>query len=229
MNRMKAKRLTVLTPKGSAGNGPAGLARKADGLPRIEEIARDERDRDAGQDVADDEVLRQSRDHRAQADDDHELAEVVDEEPKETVDVAGDKPGGRARASAWGRSVTSFSIATVLREVEQGMRQGSCPAGPNRLDWPAMALSKKDQEFYEDKLSVKWAGFLFLYTALVGAVGFPGAAYLEDAKAGMTGMWTVRILTNLVAEGFLLGIVVAVTMYLAFKLLLQLGWLPSRR
>lgn len=92
-----------------------------------------------------------------------------------------------------------------------------------------MALSKKDQEFYEDKLSVKWAGFLFLYTALVGAVGFPGAAYLEDAKAGMTGMWTVRILTNLVAEGFLLGIVVAVTMYLAFKLLLQLGWLPSRR
>jgi hypothetical protein len=35
--------------------------------------------------------------------------------------------------------------------------------------------------------------------------------------------------TNLSEMGFMLGIVVAVVMYLGFKLLLQLGWLPSRR
>ncbi len=92
-----------------------------------------------------------------------------------------------------------------------------------------MALSKKDQAFYEDKLSLKWAGYLFLYTALVGAIGVPAALYLQDVAAGTTSTWTLRVATNLAEEGFMLGVVVAVVMYLAFKLLLQLGWLPSRR
>jgi hypothetical protein len=92
-----------------------------------------------------------------------------------------------------------------------------------------MALSKKDQEFYEDKLNLKWVGFLFLYTAIVGAVGVPATLYLQDAAAGTTSKWSFDVVTKLAEEGFMLGVVVAVIMYLAFKLLLQLGWLPSRR
>jgi hypothetical protein len=92
-----------------------------------------------------------------------------------------------------------------------------------------MALSKKDQAFYEEKLNLKWAGYLFLSTALVGAIGVPVALYLQDLAAGTTSSWTLRVATNLAEEGFMLGVVVAVVMYLGFKLLLQLGWLPSRR
>jgi hypothetical protein len=92
-----------------------------------------------------------------------------------------------------------------------------------------MALSKKDQEFYEDKLSLKWAGYMFLYTAIVGAIGVPALLYLQDSVAGTTGTWSLRVAMNLAEMGFMLGCVVAVIMYLGFKLLLQLGWLPSRR
>ena len=92
-----------------------------------------------------------------------------------------------------------------------------------------MALSKKDQEFYEDKLSLKWAGYMLLSTAIVGAIGVPVALYLQDLAAGTTNTWSTRVVANLAEMGFMLGIVVAVIMYLGFKLLLQLGWLPARR
>jgi hypothetical protein len=92
-----------------------------------------------------------------------------------------------------------------------------------------MALSKKDQEFYEEKLSLKSAGYMLLYTALVGAIGVPVALYLQDLAVGTTGKWSLVVAMNLAEMGFMLGIVVAVIMYLGFKLLLQLGWLPSRR
>ncbi len=82
--------------EGQRGDGPPGLAREAHGLPRVEEISGDEGDGDAGQDAADDEGIGQAGDTRAEADDDHELAQVVDEEAEEAIDVAGDKPG-RAR------------------------------------------------------------------------------------------------------------------------------------
>ncbi len=92
-----------------------------------------------------------------------------------------------------------------------------------------MALSKSDQEFYEEKLSMKSTGYLFLYTTVVGTVVVPGALYLMDASSGATSKWTLAIAENLALEGFLLGCIVAVVMYLAFKFLLQMGWLPSRR
>jgi hypothetical protein len=92
-----------------------------------------------------------------------------------------------------------------------------------------MALSKKDQEFYEEKLSLKSAGYMLLYTAIVGAIGVPVALYLQDLAVGTTGKWSLVVAMNLAEMGFMLGIVVAVIMYLGFKLLLQLGWLPSRR
>jgi dipeptide/tripeptide permease len=92
-----------------------------------------------------------------------------------------------------------------------------------------MALSKKDQEFYEDKLSVKSAGFLFLYTMLAGAIAMPALIYLLDSQTGGTRTWSFRVVFTLAEEGLMLGCVVAVIMYLAFKALLQMGWLPSRR
>jgi hypothetical protein len=92
-----------------------------------------------------------------------------------------------------------------------------------------MALSKKDQAFYEEKLSLKMAGYLLLYTALVGTIGVPAALYLLDVQAGTTSKWSFNQVAALAEMGMMLGCVVGVIMYLAFKLLLQLGWLPSRR
>jgi dipeptide/tripeptide permease len=91
-----------------------------------------------------------------------------------------------------------------------------------------MALSKRDQEFYEEKLSVKSAGYLFLYTMLVGAIAMPSLIYLLDAQSGSTRTWSFHVVFTLAEEGLMLGCVVAVIMYLAFKALLQMGWLPSR-
>ena len=92
-----------------------------------------------------------------------------------------------------------------------------------------MALSKKDQEFYEEKLNFKSMGLLFLYTMLVGAVLLPTALYLQDAANGTTSKWSLDVVVKLSEEGFMLGCIVAVVMYLAFKFLLQMGWLPSPR
>jgi hypothetical protein len=91
-----------------------------------------------------------------------------------------------------------------------------------------MALSKKDQEFYEEKLSLKMAGYLILYTALLGAVAVPTALYILDFAAGTTGGWSFSRVTAVAEVGAMFGCIIAVVMYLAFKLLLQVGWLPSR-
>ncbi len=92
-----------------------------------------------------------------------------------------------------------------------------------------MALSKKDQEFYEEKLNFKSIGYLFLYTTIVGAVTVPTALYLQDASMGQTSKWSFGVVIKLAEEGVMLGCIIAVVMYLAFKFLLQMGWLPSRR
>ncbi len=89
---MKAKRLTVLTPKGERGDGLAGSLGEAVGLPGVKEISGDKRDRDAGQNAADDEGVGQAGQFGAEADDNDELAEVIDEKPKEAVDVVRDEP-----------------------------------------------------------------------------------------------------------------------------------------
>ncbi len=92
-----------------------------------------------------------------------------------------------------------------------------------------MALSKQDQDFYEEKLSYKSIGYLFGATTIIGAIMWPSLIYLQDWSAGQTGKWSVNVVYNLAVMGFLLGMVVAVVMYLAFKFLLAMGWLPSRR
>lgn len=92
-----------------------------------------------------------------------------------------------------------------------------------------MALSKKDQEFYEEKLNYRSIGYLFGATTLLGAIAFPTLSYLQDLSMGDTSKWSANVVYNLAVMGFLLGSVVAVVMYLSFKLLLEMGWLPSRR
>jgi hypothetical protein len=91
-----------------------------------------------------------------------------------------------------------------------------------------MALSKRDQEFYEEKLNYKSIGYLFGATTLLGAISWPLLLFLQDWSMGQTGLWSMKVAWNLAVMGFLLGSVVAVVMYLAFKFLLQMGWLPSR-
>jgi len=92
-----------------------------------------------------------------------------------------------------------------------------------------MALSKQDQAFYEEKLGWKTIGYLFGATTLIGAIMWPLLIYLQDWSAGQTSKWTANVVYDLAVMGFLLGTVVAVVMYLAFKALLEFGWLPPRR
>jgi hypothetical protein len=92
-----------------------------------------------------------------------------------------------------------------------------------------MALSKQDQAFYEEKLGWKSFGYMFAATAIIGAVMWPSLLYLQDWSAGQTSKWSFNVVYDLAVMGFLLGTVVAVVMYLGFKFLLQMGWLPSRR
>jgi hypothetical protein len=92
-----------------------------------------------------------------------------------------------------------------------------------------MALSKRDQQFYEEKLSLKMAGYLILYTALLGMFAVPTLFYIQDYFAGTTGTWSTKVVLSLAEMGGMFGSIIAIVMYLAFKLLLQIGWLPSRR
>jgi hypothetical protein len=92
-----------------------------------------------------------------------------------------------------------------------------------------MALSKQDQAFYEEKLNYRSIGYLFGTTTVLGAVIWPTLLYLQDWASGQTGTWSGDVVYKLAVIGFLLGSVVAVFMYLAFKFLLEMGWLPSRR
>jgi hypothetical protein len=92
-----------------------------------------------------------------------------------------------------------------------------------------MALSKQDQAFYEEKLNFKSIGYLFGATTLIGTIMWPLLLFIQDWSAGQTSLWSISVVYKLAVIGFLLGSVVAVVMYLAFKFLLQMGWLPSRR
>jgi hypothetical protein len=92
-----------------------------------------------------------------------------------------------------------------------------------------MALSKKDKEFWEAKLSLKMAGYLMLYTSLLGTIAVPTALYIQDAALGHTEKWSFDVVMKDAEVGLMFGVMIAIVMYLAFKLLLQIGWLPSRR
>jgi hypothetical protein len=92
-----------------------------------------------------------------------------------------------------------------------------------------MALSPQDKSFYEEKLSFKSIGSLFGLTTVIGGIMWPSLIYLQDLSVGQTGKWTFNVAFDLFVMGFLLGSVVATVMYLVFKFLLEMGWLPARR
>ena len=92
-----------------------------------------------------------------------------------------------------------------------------------------MALSKLDQAFYEEKLSWKSFGYMLGATVIIGAVMWPTLLFVQDWSVGQTSKWSIDVILRLSFMGFLLGMVVSVVMYLGFKFLLQMGWLPSRR
>jgi hypothetical protein len=91
-----------------------------------------------------------------------------------------------------------------------------------------MALSKQDQAYYQEKLGYKYIAYLFATTSIVGAIAFPSLFYFQDWMDGQTGKWSSHVVSNLATEGFLIGSVFAVGMYLLFKFLLEMGWLPRR-
>lgn len=92
-----------------------------------------------------------------------------------------------------------------------------------------MALSKQDQEFYEEKLGWKSFGLLLLVTALFGTVMWPSLWFLQDWSAGRSGLWSSSVVYDMALMGFMLGSATSVFMYLGFKFFLSMGWLPSRR
>jgi hypothetical protein len=92
-----------------------------------------------------------------------------------------------------------------------------------------MALSKQDQLFYQEKLGWKSYGILFLATTVIGAIMWPSLLYLQDWSMGQTSKWSTNVVYDLAVMGFLLGMVVSTVMYLGFKFLLQMGWLPKPR
>jgi hypothetical protein len=92
-----------------------------------------------------------------------------------------------------------------------------------------MALSKQDKEFYEEKLSLKSFGYLFLATVVIGTIGWPLLFFIQDWSHGVAGRWTANVTFDWAAMGFLLGSTVSVVMYLFFKFLLEMEWLPARR
>jgi hypothetical protein len=92
-----------------------------------------------------------------------------------------------------------------------------------------MALSKQDQAFYEEKLGLKTFSYLFGATIFVGAVMWPLLLYIQDSSSGLASQWTFNVAFDWSMIGLMIGSIVAVAMYLAFKFLLSMGWLPSRR
>jgi hypothetical protein len=92
-----------------------------------------------------------------------------------------------------------------------------------------MPLSPQDQAFYEEKLSMKNLYYLFGATILMGAIVWPALMYLQDASSGLGARWTLSIAFDWSLIGMMLGSVVSVVMFLGFKFLLTMGWLPARR
>jgi hypothetical protein len=92
-----------------------------------------------------------------------------------------------------------------------------------------MALTKRDKEFYEEKLSLKNFYYLIGVTIVMGGIMWPVLLYIQDAQAGLSARWSASVAIDWGLVGASLGSVVASVMYLGFKFLLSMEWLPSRR
>jgi len=92
-----------------------------------------------------------------------------------------------------------------------------------------MALSPQDQAYYEQKLSLRSFAYVFGIMLIVGSVSCPLLLYVQDYSAGLGDKWTGQVWFHMSLVGFVLGAVSGTLMYLTFRILLEFGWLPSRR
>ena len=92
-----------------------------------------------------------------------------------------------------------------------------------------MALSRRTERFYEQRLSMGSFGYVAGATIAAGTIAFPALFFVQDWSHGQAGRWTLSVVFDWGAMGFLIGMTVAVFMYLFFKFLLEMGWLPTRR
>jgi hypothetical protein len=92
-----------------------------------------------------------------------------------------------------------------------------------------MPLSPSDKAFYQDKLSLKNLYYVIGVTMLVGGIGTPSLLFVQDWMYGLAGRWTTHIAFDWFLIGIMIGSMVAVLMYLGFKFLLSMEWLPQRR
>jgi hypothetical protein len=92
-----------------------------------------------------------------------------------------------------------------------------------------MPLSKQDQDFYEDKLSLRNFYYLLGVTIVMGAFIAPTFFYLQDVSAGLAARWTLNVAFDWALIGMMLGTIISLVMYLGFRFLLSMGWLPSRQ
>jgi hypothetical protein len=79
--------LKCTRPKG-AHVGPAGLLGEPERLPRVEQVADEQRDCRAGKDSLINNLRRQAEDEAAEAVDEQKLNEIVERKTEEPVDVA---------------------------------------------------------------------------------------------------------------------------------------------
>ena len=92
-----------------------------------------------------------------------------------------------------------------------------------------MALSARDKEFYEEKLSIKNFYYLLGVTIIIGGFLWPILFYVQDLMSGLSARWTFNVAFDWSMIGMMLGTLVSTVMYLGFKFLLSMEWLPSRR
>ena len=72
--------------------GPAGPDGQLSCLPRVEHVAEEDRQRRAGKDPAVNEFRRHAAHVPAEDRDQHQLQQIVDEQPEESVNVSANKP-----------------------------------------------------------------------------------------------------------------------------------------
>ena len=77
--------------------------RKSARLPGVEKIADEDRNRRAGQNLAEDVAVRQMNQLAAQTDDQNELDQVIDHQTEEAIEVFADEPRG-GESSLWHQS-----------------------------------------------------------------------------------------------------------------------------
>jgi hypothetical protein len=92
-----------------------------------------------------------------------------------------------------------------------------------------MALSVSDKAYYEEKLSLKNFYYLLGVTIIMAGIVWPLLLFVQDALSGLSSRWNLSIAMDWSMIGMMLGTIVSLLMYLGFKFLLSMGWLPSRR